>query len=219
MKRFVMFDMDGVLFDSMKFHAKAWRLTMLDHGRDIPETVFYMNEGRTGKSTISLLMGREAGDDEWRGYYAHKSRYFDSYPEVPVMPGAVEAVKAVRACGVEAAIVTGSGQAKLLDRINREFPGLFRTEWMVTSADVVNGKPNPEPYLRGLAKAGIPAEDAIVVENAPLGVQAGHAAGCFVAAVNTGPLPDEVLLEAGADCLYHSMSELSLDIGRLIRVL
>jgi len=216
MKRLVMFDMDGVLFDSMPYHAKAWRHTMLDYGVDLPETVFYMNEGRTGKSTVSLLLGREVSDAEWREYYAHKTVYFESYPQTPVMPGAVEAVKAVRSCGVEATIVTGSGQGALLGRIESTFPGLFNLSCMVTSADVEHGKPSPEPYLRGLQKSGCPACDAIVVENAPLGVRSGHAAGCYVVAVNTGPLPDSTLLDAGADVLFHSMSELAGQIGKLL---
>lgn len=216
MKKFVMFDMDGVLFDSMPYHVKAWRQTMLDFGVDVPETTFYMNEGRTGKSTTSEMIGREASDEEWRGFYAHKSAIFDAFPEAPVMPGAAEVVRSIHDMGIPATIVTGSGQRKLLERIEREFPGQFRLDWMVTSADVSVGKPNPEPYLKGLAKAGVAAEDAVVIENAPLGVRAGHDAGCFVIAVNTGPLPDEVLLNEGADVLFHTMSELAVEIKRLL---
>jgi beta-phosphoglucomutase-like phosphatase (HAD superfamily) len=61
----------------------------------------------------------------------------------------------------------------------------------------------------GLEKAHVNASQSIVVENAPLGVRAGVAAGVFTIAVNTGPLPDKVLLDAGADLLFHSMQELS----------
>ena len=80
---------------------------------------------------------------------------------------------------------------------------------MVTAFDVKYGKPNPEPYLMGLQKAGVKPNEAIVVENAPLGVQAGVAANIFTIAVNTGPLPDSVLLCEGANLLLHSMQELS----------
>lgn len=216
MKKLVMFDMDGVLFDSMPYHAMAWRKTMLHFGYDFPESTFYMHEGRTGKSTISILLGHEAAEKEWREYYSHKSAIFDSFPEAPVMPGAEDVVDAVRFAGVPATIVTGSGQHKLLDRIGRSFPGGFRTEWMVTSADVKNGKPSPEPYLQGLSKAGVAAGESVVIENAPLGVRSGHVAGCYVVAVNTGPLPDSVLLDEGADVLYHSMTELSSDIDKIL---
>ncbi len=82
---------------------------------------------------------------------------------------------------------------------------------MVTAFDVKLGKPHPEPYLMGLKKAGVEAHEAIVVENAPMGVQAGVAAGIFTIAVNTGPLNDSVLLDAGADLLYPGMTALAED--------
>ena len=77
--------------------------------------------------------------------------------------------------------------------------------------DVRYGKPHPEPYLMGLKKAGVEAHEAFVVENAPMGVEAGVAAGIFTIAVNTGPLDDQVLLDAGADLLYPNMTALAED--------
>ena len=103
-------------------------------------------------------------------------------------------------------LVTGSGQHSLLDRLAHNFPGMFQRERMVTAFDVKYGKPNPEPYLMGLEKAGVKANEAIVVENAPIGVQAGAAAGIFTIAVNTGPLDGQVLLDVRKPiCLFPSM--------------
>ena len=79
---------------------------------------------------------------------------------------------------------------------------------MVTAYDVKYGKPHPEPYLMGLQKAGVKADEAIVIENAPIGVEAGVAAGIFTIAVNTGPLDAQVLLDAGANVLFPSMQAL-----------
>ena len=79
---------------------------------------------------------------------------------------------------------------------------------IVTSFDVEHGKPNPEPYLKGLLKAGVSPEEGIVVENAPLGVRAAVAAGIFTIAVNTGPLPDKALADEGADIIFPTMSAL-----------
>ena len=72
---------------------------------------------------------------------------------------------------------------------------------VVSGDQVTHGKPHPEPYLMGLQRAGVEAAEAVVVENAPLGVEAAHAAGIFTYAINTGPLPDSVLWQAGADCV------------------
>lgn len=59
-------------------------------------------------------------------------------------------------------------------------------------------KPHPEPYLKGLQKAHAMPDEAFIIENAPLGVKAGVAAGVFTIAVNTGPIPEKQLQEAGS---------------------
>ena len=121
--------------------------------------------------------------------------------------------------GIIPTVVTGSGQASLLDRLEHNFPGMFRQELMVTAFDVKYGKPNPEPYLMALEKGGLKPNEAIVIENAPLGVEAGHIAGIFTIAVNTGPLNGEILLNAGADLLFPSMQALRESWEKLARLL
>ena len=224
-----MFDMDGVLFDSMKNHAKSWHDTMVHFGMDLPEWEAYMHEGRTGAGTINIVSmrerGHEATEEEIHNIYQYKSELFNLCPKAERMPGAYELLVKVKASGVVPMVVTGSGQKTLLERLNRNFPDIFKRELMVTAFDVKYGKPNPEPYLMGMEKyrntlspalprneAGVPCGEIapnhfIVVENAPLGVRAGVAAGVFTIAVNTGPLPDEVLLNQGANLLFHSMRE------------
>lgn len=213
MTKAVLFDMDGVLFDSMPNHAYAWSHAMTDFGLRMEPEEVYMNEGRTGNGTINLLAqrfwGRDATDGEVQQIYEAKSRIFNSLPEPQPMAGAMDLLKKVRAQGLMRVIVTGSATHALLDRLNAAFPDVFSPELMVTAFDVKHGKPNPEPYLMGLKKANLSASEAIVVENAPLGVQAARAAGIFTIAVNTGPLKDEVLKEAGADLVLPSMQYLA----------
>jgi HAD superfamily hydrolase (TIGR01509 family) len=219
-----LFDMDGVLFDSMPGHAVAWVKAVERYGLSMTAEEVYMNEGRTGAGTINALAqrtwGRDATADEIRDIYAAKSEVFNSYflakGEAPVMPGVADVLNNVRARGLMRVIVTGSGQHSLLDNLNRHFPGMFSPELMVTAFDVKQGKPFPEPYLMGLKKAGITADEAIVVENAPLGVQAAKAAGIFTVAVNTGPLPDSALWDAGADKVYADMHALLEDLDNLL---
>lgn len=125
------------------------------------------------------------------------------------MPGAAEFLKKIKAAGLTPVLVTGSGQTSLLDKLDHEYPGIFTPETMVTAFDVKYGKPHPEPYLIGLQKAKAKPNQAIVIENAPLGVEAGVAAGIFTIGVNTGPLDDEVLLSAGANMLVSDMQTLA----------
>ena len=125
------------------------------------------------------------------------------------MPGALEVLNKIKAEGLTRMIVTGSGQVSLLDRLNKNFPGVFQKELMVTAFDIKFGKPNPDPYLMALEKGGLKPNEAIVVENAPLGVRAAVAAQIFTIAVNTGPLPESALLNEGANMLFPSMQALA----------
>ena len=205
----VLFDMDGVLFNSMPYHADAWHKVMERHGLHLSREEAYMHEGRTGASTVNIIyqrqFGKEATPEMIESIYAEKSAEFNSNPEPKPMPGAWETLQKVKSEGLTPILVTGSGQHSLLNRLAHNFPGIFERDRMVTAFDVKYGKPHPEPYLMGLEKAGVRANEAIVVENAPIGVQAGAAAGIFTIAVNTSPIDDQVLLDAGADLLFPSM--------------
>lgn len=211
----VLFDMDGVLYDSMRFHAQSWLEVATRHKLASTLEDFYMFEGRTGESTINELFlrsfNREATEDERHAIYKEKAEMFNRLNDGNPMPGAKEVLEAVSSSRLERIVVTGSGQKSLIDKLNRSYPGHFDRDKMVTAYDVKYGKPHPEPYLMGLEKAGAKANEAFVVENAPLGVKAGNAANIFTIAVNTGPLPDSVLLEAGADLLYPDMTSLAND--------
>ena len=150
---------------------------------------------------------REATAEEIKAIYQKKCDIFNSLGAAPRMPGALEILTKIKDSGIIPVIVTGSGQTSLLEKLNNNFPGIFNPQLMVTAFDVKYGKPNPEPYLIGLKKANVQPNEAIVVENAPLGVRAGVSAGVFTVAVNTGPLPDESLLNEGANLLFHSMND------------
>lgn len=215
-----LFDMDGVLFDSMPNHAKAWVHAFVSLGLKFTDYDVYMREGMTGSSTINEVfgaqLGRGATEEECQRIYQFKSQYFESLPAAHVMKDVDGVLATIQAAEKGIFLVTGSGQASLLDKLNHAFPDVFVKERMVTAYDVKKGKPDPEPYLMGLAKGGLQANQAIVVENAPLGVRSAVAAGIFTIAVNTGILRDEELLNNGADLLYHSMAELKADLPRIL---
>lgn len=208
----VLFDMDGVLFNSMPYHAEAWHKVMQAHGLDLSREEAYLHEGRTGAGTINIVsqrqLGRDATAEEIENIYREKSEEFNKFPEPEPMQGAWELLQKIKAAGLTPMVVTGSGQLSLLDKLEHSFPGMFHRELMVTAFDVKHGKPNPEPYLMALEKGGFKANEAVVIENAPLGVQAGVAAGIFTIAVNTGPLDAKVLMDEGANVLYPSMQAL-----------
>ena len=221
--RAVLFDMDGVLFDSMPYHADAWSRVMTDAGFNFSKEDVYMNEGRTGADTINTAslaqFGKPATQELIDALCKTKCDIFDTYPPTPRMQGAIELVQKVKACGLTPMIVTGSGTPALLDRVQSNFPGLFDEKHIISSFNVKRGKPFPDPYLLALEKGCFAPNEVIVVENAPLGVTAGVAAELFTVAANTGPLDAKVLTDAGANLVFPSIQALHDEWEKLFEAL
>jgi beta-phosphoglucomutase-like phosphatase (HAD superfamily) len=159
----------------------------------------YATEGARGIDTIQrfvkLQQDRDISLDEAQLMYDEKSRIFHSMKEAPVFEGVTDLMRKIKAAGMQIAIVTGSGQRPLITRLINDFYEFVDEAHVVTAYDVERGKPYPDPYLMGLDKCGhLKPWEGIVVENAPLGVKAGAEAQCFTVAVNSGPLPDNTLL-------------------------
>lgn len=206
-----LFDMDGVLYDSMPNHAYSWHTSMASFGIEMSEADAYAHEGMRGVETIKKIVkeqrGLEISDEESQRMYDEKSRIFATRPQAEIMEGVLELQRKMKADGLKIVVVTGSGQHSLLEKLEHDFKGLIEPGMIVSSFDVKRGKPNPEPYLKGLMKAGVEPWEAVVVENAPLGVRAAQAARIFTVAVNTGPLPDKMLADEGADLIFSRMTE------------
>jgi len=210
----VLFDMDGVLYDSMPNHAIAWQQSMAQFGITMTADDAYATEGARGVDTIRKMVKRQQDRDideaEAQKMYDVKSHIFHELPEAPVMPGILDLLHQIQEGGIQIGVVTGSGQKPLIRRILKDFGTFVDEDHITTAYDVRRGKPKPDPYLMGLRKAGLlQPNEAFVVENAPLGIRAGVAARIFTIAVNTGPLPAQTLLDANADLLFPTMTDFS----------
>lgn len=221
--RAVLFDMDGVIYNSMPAHEDSWQQVMSEWNLKTEKNEFFIQEGRPAKFTIDLLfqrnLKRNATDEEIEKIYKRKTELFFQYDTGELISGIKETIKLVKSKDLTPILVTGSGQTGLWERLDGDLPGVFPPEAMITAFEVEIGKPNPEPYLMGLEKAGnLKPHQAIVLENAPLGVQSGHKANIFTIAVNTGPLIDNVLLDAGADLLMDSIDDLNDVLPKLFEI-
>ena len=178
----VLFDMDGVLYDSMPNHAIAWQRAMQKFGIRMSALDAYQTEGMRGVDTIRIMVkeqqGRVISEAEAQEMYDEKTREFGLLPVAPIMDGVVSLMQKMKRDGLQIGIVTGSGQRPLIERVLTDFRHFVNRRHIVTAYDVKCGKPSPDPYLMGLQKAGnFRPNEGIVVENAPLGVRAGVAAG------------------------------------------
>lgn len=211
--RVVLFDMDGVLYNSMPNHAVAWQEAMSQFGIHFTADDSYATEGARGVDTIRhyvrMQQGKEITPEEAQRMYDVKTEIFHRMPVAEIFPSVLPLMQKIKDAGITIGVVTGSGQRPLFKRLLNDFDGFLTEDHIVTAYDVERGKPNPDPYLMGLRKAGnLQPWQGIVVENAPLGVRAGVAARIFTVGVNSGPLPDAALADQGANIVLQRITEL-----------
>lgn len=210
----VLFDMDGVLYDSMPNHAKAWQEAMAEFGIHFTAEDSYATEGMRGVDTIRIYarkqLGKELSEAEAQQMYDEKARLFHLMPTAQIFDGVIDLMQRIKADGLKIGIVTGSGQRPLIERLSRDFQDFVEPEHIVTAYDIEHGKPAPDSYLKGLKLAGdLKPWEGIVVENAPMGVRAGVAANIFTIGINSGILPDTALTREGANAVFPSIREFS----------
>jgi len=211
--------MDGVLYDSMSNHAHSWVESFKAVGIDFPAYDAYLNEGRTGNSTIELAFeqygNRKATKEDIEKIYKHKTNLMLKAPSPEIMPEMQNILQQTMANGYKVIIVTGSKQPSLITRLKNDFN--IQKQNIVSGFDVINGKPDPEPYLKALKKANCDASQALVIENAPMGVKSAKAANITTIAVNTGILKPEILSDAGADIILDNTQQLAKEWNIIIK--
>lgn len=197
----MLFDLDGVLVDSTPAVARVWTIWARKHGFDPQETVRKAH-GRPSIATIRELLPNS--DHEAENAFVERKEIEDVSDVVP-LPGTMELLAMLPAD--RWTVVTSCTRTLALVRLRAA--GLPVPEKMVTSTDIVNGKPHPEPYVKGAALLGISPQDCVVFEDAPAGIRSGKAAASRVVAFQTTE-SDELLRRAGADWIVKDASAVSV---------
>lgn len=202
----VIFDMDGVLIDSMIYHCRAWQEACKKYGLVVTNEDIYLHEGEKGAHSARYFMKKNglAVDEELiPKLLDEKERVFQKIADFHVYPHALDILEHLKNTGHELALVTGTSMDELKKSLPDELSAFFFIK--VTGDIVTQGKPYPEPYLLALEKLNRTADQAIVVENAPFGIRSAKAAGIFTIALETS-LPAKHLQEA--DLIFESAKEL-----------
>jgi mannitol-1-/sugar-/sorbitol-6-phosphatase len=194
----LLFDLDGVLINSTPAVARVWTRWAAKHGFDPAEVVAYAH-GRPSLNTIRHLLPN--ADHEAENRIVERWEIEDVADVVP-LPGAVELLASLPAG--RWTIVTSC--TRDLAEARFRAAGLTVPKAVVTANDIVRGKPDPEPYLKGAALLGFSAARCLVFEDVAAGIQAGRAAGARVVAFTT-TLSPEKLREAAPDWILRSCAD------------
>jgi sugar-phosphatase len=173
----------------------------MEHGLDPDAVVAYVH-GRPSLSTVRHFLPDGDHESENR---AVERREIDDVEGIVVLPGAAQLLTSLPPDRWTIATSCTRRLAEVRLRAAR----LPIPQCMVTSTDVIRGKPDPEPFLKAAAKLGFRASDCVVCEDAPAGVLSGKAAGARVVALRT-TFPETELCAAGADFVVNSCADISV---------
>jgi len=200
----LLFDMDGVLIDSTPAVARVWHRWAVERGFNAEEVVAHAH-GRPSLTTVREYLPNS--DHEAENREVERREIADLDGVVP-LPGALELLASLPA--ERWTIVTSC--TRRLAEVRLRAAGLPSPKSFITSNDITNGKPHPEPYLKGAAVLGFPPAECIVVEDAPAGVRAGKAAGARVIGFTT-TVTESVVRAAGADWVVKDCADIRVVVG------
>jgi sugar-phosphatase len=197
----ILFDLDGVLVDSTLAVERVWRQWAKEHHLDVEE-VLDNAHGRRSIETIRIVAPNMNADEE---NLKVEQMEIEDKEGIVAIPGARELLGSLPP--ERFAIVTSATRA--LAAVRLTYAGLSVPERLITGDDVGEGKPSPQPYLKGAALLGFAPQDCLVFEDTPAGIQSASAAGMKVIALST-TYPAQELKEA--DAVVKSLKEVTAGI-------
>lgn len=220
----VLFDMDGVILDSMGQHALAWQEVLAGQGVQVPLSFILENEGALGVDVLRRFLQEHGAsqnlpplDPEQAA--AGMTRLLDQQASlylrrharrVRPYPGARRVLAGLRRARVPAALVTSSRRSLVETCLPPEIRQGFSL--VISAEDVTRHKPHPDPYLAAAQGLAQDPRRCLVVENAPAGIAAASAAGATCYALCT-TLPAAQLAQAQA--VFSDLERLAGHLGLL----
>lgn len=182
MAKCVMFDFDGVIVDSERYGLELFQRLMkeqfsVDISFEEAEHVVGFNTAST-VAYINREYGLDVSREEYLEAFGRYDNFYIDYPGIKPIDGASECIRGLSGLGIKVGLVSSTSAVLILSALNRiSMADCF--DFIVTGDMVKHSKPAPDPYLKGLAIAGMSADDAFVVEDSTVGVHAGISAGIF----------------------------------------
>jgi beta-phosphoglucomutase-like phosphatase (HAD superfamily) len=188
----ILFDMDGVLIDAMPFHAEAVKIAIKEQTNyDIDKKIVYQLEGMPTNELVQEIfkkshINKKIDNELVEIISKRKKQIFKEIEKTPLIEGVNDLLKELNECDCLKAIVTGSTRNEIEATIDKMI-GLKNFDIVISGDDVDEGKPHSTPFVKALQKMNLKPSECIVVENAPLGVEAANKSGikCIITLNNT----------------------------------
>lgn len=216
----VLFDLDGVILDSMQQHARTWQEVFREMGLEVPLGFILENEGSLGAEVLEdylaahapHLAGRPLAETR-RAMRDLLDRQLSLYLEqhahqVRPYAGAARLLAGLRRAGLPVALVTSSRRVLVQRSLGPELSAHFQA--LVCAEDVTRHKPHPDPYQAGAKALDLAAERCLVVENAPAGIASARAAGATCYALTTTLAAPKL---AQAQAVFNGLEDLGRHLG------
>ncbi|MFN4131453.1 MAG: HAD family hydrolase [Caldimicrobium sp.] len=198
MREFIFFDLDGVILDSMKYHAQAWILAFKEFSLTFREEEIYLHEGAIELETakpLFLSKGINPTQEFFQKAFKLQKKIFKErfaalvkpYPEVP------ELLKDLKTQGRKLALVTSSSSEILEEVLPKNLRGYF--EVIISGDKIEKRKPHPDPYLKAKEFFKVSEDRCLAIENSPAGILSAKGAKLFCIAITT-TLKSEYLSQA-----------------------
>ena len=217
-RKAVIWDLDGVIVDTIPYHLKAWRQLFSKRGKqDLAKRDFREIFGQRNDDTIKKVFGKKIPPQELAALSEEKEEYFRRQikkGKIKPMPGVLELLASLREGGFHQALVSSAPMENitfLLSSlgINKDF------EAIIASEDVSRGKPEPEGFLLAARKLNVAEGRCVAIEDTVAGIKAAKRAGMGCLAI-TGTYEREDLAEA--DIVVESLKRVTVkDFERLLR--
>lgn len=212
----IIFDMDGVIVDSMPYHFLAWYEALRPLGVRVSCFDVFSREGeRWDKTLKELLMQNNIKPKKviLKRIFAQRQKIFRKYFKRFIFMGAQGLLTCLKKQGYYLGLATGTPTYEIEKILPKKIKDLF--DCIVAGNQVINGKPHPETYLKAAQAIKAKPSECIVVENAPLGIESAKRAAIFCIAITTS-LPKEYLRKA--DIVTDSLDKIPSIIGQSCRI-
>jgi HAD superfamily hydrolase (TIGR01509 family) len=218
----IIFDLDGTLVDTNDLHVEAWRRAFEAHGYRVAPDRIFVEVGKGGDNLVPAILGKQADDadgDALRDRQPKEYAALAGERGVRVLPGAVELVEALRACGLRTVLATSSNTSQLetTERASRT-PWRELVDELVTADDASRSKPAPDIVTAAYRKLKLSPAQCAMVGDTPHDAEAAKHAGVALLGILAGGHEPGSLLAAGARDTWRDPADLLAHLDAALRI-